>query len=359
MKIKDIRCEVYPGEEPQPPRKGYTPFTVMRIITDNGIEGFGDFAFSDEITVEDIKPLLIGRDPFDREWIWQTIWRMYGTGRGRGGQCPIGVLSAVDVALWDIAGKALGQPIYKLLGAYRDKVRIYASSYGLPTPQDYAKEVAACKKQGITAYKIHVRPEITIEVCRAARKAGGADMTLMLDGGTGGSRERALRVGRELEKLNYYWFEEPVPDTDIEGLIMLREKLDIPICATESAPRSMFSIPEYLVRRACDIVHCCIRQFGGITPAKKIADMCNAFGMQCEFHHAGRLGACFILDIAYLHTLCAIKNCEFYEMRWPVREYGLKEYPVLDNEGYIHAPQKPGLGVEIDWKVLGKPVATY
>jgi len=359
VKIKDIRYEVYLQKEPFEPPRGWPQdhhplgkplFPIMRITTDDGIEGY-DFggavawAYPRTVSERDIlraKREIIGKDPFDREWIWQRLWYL---------RLPVGALSAVDIALWDIAGKALGQPIYKLLGAYRDKIRVYASSWHLPSPQAYAGEVVACKEQGVTAYKLHVAPEIAIEACRAARQAGSDDMVLMLDPYGHYNREQALRVGRELEKLNFYWFEDPIRDYDIDGLIMLREKLSIPICAVEQPPMSMFSIPEYLVRGTVDMVRPDTLGSGGITPLKKIADMCNAFGMQCEIHLGG---------VANLHVECAVKNCEFYEMFWP-REfrYGLKEYPELDNEGYIHVPQKPGLGVEIDWESLGKPVASY
>ena len=370
MKIKDVQYEEYLRGQPVAPppnirgRRGFpyppgkVPFPVLRIITDDGIEGF---AFGNrQITERElsrIKQVIIGRDPFDREWIWQTLWSFYDYGRGtRYWEISIGALSAVDIALWDLAGKALGQPIYKLLGAYRDKIKIYASSFRKPTPQDYYDDVISCKQRGITAYKLHVNPDIAIEACRAARRAAGDDMTLMLDGGTGGSREQALQVGRELEKLNFYWFEQPVPDHDIEGLVKLREKLNVPICATECHLMSMFSIPEYLLRRAVDMVRCDTLVDGGITPVKKIADMCDAFGMQCEIHqHAG--GA---VDIANLHVECAIKNSAFHEMFWPdIWRYGIKEAWELDNEGYLHVPQKPGLGVEIDWKSLGKLVRSY
>ena len=373
MKIKDVRCEIYLREQLQPfvqlqPLEGRRrgslssvdkiPLSILRVVTDDGIEGFAyDARYSitreiSELDVSKIKQVIIDRDPFDREWTWQILGHLHYYQGLQPGRISLGALSAVDIALWDIAGKALGQSIYKLLGAYRDKIKIYASSHPLPIVQDYADEVASCKQQGVTAYKLHVRPEIAIEACRAARQAGGDDMTLMLDGGTGGNRERALWIGKELEKLNYYWFEAPVPDSDIEGLIKLREKLDIPICATENIPMGMFNIPEYLLRRACDIVRCDTRLHGGITACKKIADMCNAFGMQCELHS----WAC---NIANLHVECAVKNCEFHEMSWPQERYGLKEYPILDNEGYIHVPQKPGLGIEVDWEKLGKPIASY
>ncbi len=367
MKIKDVRCEVYLRE--QRPRRikkdfynikrpvGKIPFTILRIITDDGIEGFAFDAQNilNEKTINTIKGEIIGRDPFDREWIWQRLWYMYGRYGAASGRPPgVQALSAVDIALWDITGKALGQPIYKLLGAYRDKIRIYATSWPLPTPEDYAKEALSCKQRGITAYKLHVDPEIAIEACRAVRQAVGDDMKLMLDHGTDDNRERALQVGRELEKLNFYWFEEPLPDYDIEGLIKLREKLDVPICGTEKVPLSMFSMPQYIIHRVLDIIRCDTVMSGGITPCKKIADMCDAFGVKCEIHLANPIG-----NFANLHVECAVKNCEFYEMYWPEDSYGLKEYPVLDDEGYIHVPQKPGLGAEIDWESLGKPVASY
>jgi len=362
VKIKEVRCEVYLREPLRigipgfPPPSGKIPFPILRITTADGIEGFAfnsAIAFVPRIITEQavniIRYVITDKDPFDREWIWQRLWELFHYGAA-GGTLSIYDLSAVDIALWDIAGKAMGQPIYKLLGAYRDKIRVYASSYRLPTPQHYFDEVISCKQQGITAYKLHVSPDIAIEACRAARKAGD-DMTLMFDPFGCYNREEALRVGRVLEELNFHWFEEPIADTDIEGLTKLREKLSVPICATENAQWSMFTIPEYLLRGALDIVRCDTEVSGGITPCKKIADMCNAFGMQCEIHVGG---------FPNLHVECAIKNCEFYEMFWPdPKRYGLREYPKLDNEGYIHVPQKPGLVIDIDLESLGKPVASY
>ena len=367
MKIKDVKCEVYllePYESPRmmrwnkPLPTGKRSYTMLRIITDDGIEGISAWGKSiSEGTINAVKREIVGRDPFDREWIWQRLWYLYG--RTVGEQPGLTLLSSVDIALWDLTGKALGQPIYKLLGGYRDKIKIYASSFGLPTTQEYIDEILECKERGITAYKIHPywrMPDKDIELCRAVRKAVGDDMILMLDPSACYSRDQALRVGKVLDELNFYWYEEPIADNDIEGMIMLREKLDVPMCATEVAPRSMYDIPEYLVRRAVDIARCDAEMSsGGITPCKKIADICNAFGMQCEIHGGG---------IANLQLECAVKNCEFHEMFYPERfsyqrRIPLKEYAKLDNEGYIHVPQKPGLGVEIDWEALGKPAASY
>ena len=365
MKIKDVIREVYMWELPVPRHAGpdhpyptgEIPLDILRIITDDGTEGQffrSDVTYS-EANVNDMKRELIGRDPFDREWIWQRFWRLSRLRRDG----YMKVLTAVDIALWDLAGKALGVPVYKLMGAYRDKIKIYASSHSMPTVQEYLDDIISCKQHGVNAYKIHPggrNGEECIELCRAVREAAGDDMKLMFDNaGMFASREEAFRVGRALEKLNFYWYEEPLRDYDIEGLVMLREKLDIPICAVENVLTSMFDVPEYILRRAVDIVRCDTRLYGGITPSKKVADLCNVFGMQCEIHAATP-----ICDTANLHVECAIKNCEFHELFWPpaTPRLPIKEFPYLDDEGYLHVPQKPGLGIEIDWEALGKPVRT-
>jgi L-alanine-DL-glutamate epimerase-like enolase superfamily enzyme len=226
MKIKDVRTEVYLREQPNRimrqdfPRlsmlggqmkrsrttaAGKVPFTIVRITTDDGIEGFsfGTREIAEPIASH-VKAEIVGRDPLDREWIWQRLWYLYD--RGRHMPFPHGAISAVDIALWDIAGKSAGVPIYKLMGAYRDKIKIYASSWGKETHQEYVDEAVACKEQGISAYKIHPywrTGEKDIETCRAVRKAVGPDMKLMLDVAGHYDREEALRVGKELEDLDF------------------------------------------------------------------------------------------------------------------------------------------------------------
>ena len=371
MKIKDVICEVYMWERPTPkvvtPEYPYpvgnVPLDILRIITDDGTEGlfFRDDINLSESNVGDIKRLLIGQDPFDRELHWNRLWGLARRKIRRDGYMK--VLSYIDMALWDLAGKAFKLPVYKLMGAYRDSLKLYVSSDSMPTIQEYQDEVVFVKKNGVNAYKIHPGRRTgaeCIELCHAVREASGDDMVLMLDNVGTFTRQEALRVGRALEKLDYYWFEEPIPDYDVEGLIMLREKLDIPICAVENVMMGMFDVPQYILRRAVDIVRCDTRLFGGITPTKKVADLCSVFGMQCEIHAATAM-----CDLANLHVECAIKNCEYHEMFWrnglPTTPKGLplKELPYrLDKEGHIHISQKPGLGMEIDWDALGKPVST-
>ena len=162
--------------------------------------------------------------------------------------------------------------------------------------------------------KLHVwgDPDRDLEACRAARKAMGDDTPLMLDSTSLYNRQDALRVGRELERLGFFWYEEPICDWDIEGCAELARMLDIPLAGTERLyeGRPAHFVP-YLVRGAVDIVRADARR--GITLAKRVADMCQAFGVNCELHTWGS----GLTTIANLHVMCSIANCAFFEKPVP------------------------------------------
>jgi L-alanine-DL-glutamate epimerase-like enolase superfamily enzyme len=187
--------------------------------------------------------MLIGQDPFDREKFWQLLWAA---------KTPENLWSVVDMALWDLLGRVTNLPIYKLLGGCRDRVRAYGSTYpNMGPPEVYAEHALACKRQGYTAYKIHPyyywdpatgqamagRPshiDWDIRCCRAVREAVGDDMVLMYDPwGTYHIYEEALKVGRELERLNFYWYEHPMPEHRMESYVRLARDLSIPICSPD------------------------------------------------------------------------------------------------------------------------------
>ena len=185
-----------------------------------------------------LRPMLIGQDPFDREKFWQWLWAA---------KTPENLLSALDMALWDLLGRVTNLPVYKLLGGCRDKVLAYASTYpNMGSPENYADHAAACQQQGYRAYKIHPyyywdpatgkampgRPSHIawdIEVCRAVRARVGDSMVLMFDPwGTYHIYEEALKVGRELEKLNFHWYEHPMPEHRVEPYVRLARALRSP-----------------------------------------------------------------------------------------------------------------------------------
>ena len=358
MRIKDIKIQVI-SRDPPPvqevgPRYGGVSFLnelyevpVVTIATDEGIEGnsFGSNGLALAHYLVKLRPLLIGEDPLNREKIWQKLWE-----QSRIFFLPQTALGVIDVALWDIGGKAANLPIYKLLGAYRDKVKAYASSTQRPTTESYVQEALEVKERGFTAYKLHIPgiPGKDLEICRAVREAVGDDMLLMLDPVARYDRAQALIVGRELENLNFYWYEEPISDFDIDGLAQLCSALDIPIAGLEVRPGHLYGVKEYLVRGAVDIVRSDVQFNGGITQLKKVASLAEAFGMRCEIHTNFNP----LMNAANLHVTCAIKNCEFYEWWIPEKliwDFGVVDSLTVDREGCVHVPNGPGLGLEVDW----------
>ena len=243
--------------------------TLTRIVTDQGAEGyyFGGQGHGDQdglspemaaYLTNRIKPMLVGEDPFDREKFWQWLWTA---------KTPENLIGVVDMALWDLLGRVTNLPVYKLLGGCRDRVRAYASTYpNMGSPENYAEHAAACLERGYTAYKIHPyyywnpatgqsvpgRPSHIawdIEVCRAVRARVGDQMVLMYDPwGTYHVYEEALAVGRELEKLNFHWYEHPMPEHRVDTYVRLAQALSIPICSPEIIDGMIFSRADWILR---------------------------------------------------------------------------------------------------------------
>ncbi len=357
MKITDIKMHVLKHETPALGTShdglfedsgpgGVIQYSLVRVLTDADIEG--DYIVWSEIpsarpdslaeVLRCFKPHLIGEDPLDREKIWQKLGAFWYGMKGP-------AFAAVDICLWDIAGKATNMPIYKLLGAYRDKVRAYASG-NVPRKVDEIVRIGTdLKKRGYTAMKMHPVP---VEACAALREAVGDEVDLIYDAVFAHNREEALKIGRELERLNYCWYEAPLPAEDIEGYIHLRKKLDVPITAELMHETEYL---EYIRRGAIDYLRTLSGVRGGITEMVKSANLCEYFGMNWEPHTYGGT----LYQTANLHVILAIKNCKFFEL--PIQDgkegcfdVGTTEVIRIDKEGYVHGPTKPGLGFEIDWQ---------
>lgn len=378
MKIADV--EVIPFRVPfRPFRNGQLLpetmgiQTLTRIRTDEGAEGyyFGGEGHGDRdgllpddrrLIIHGIKPMLLGQDPFDREKFWHWMWVR---------NIKENVLSVIDMALWDLQARVYNVPLYKLLGAARDKVKAYASTYpNMATPEGYAEHALECKKQGYTHYKIHPyyfwdpvtkrpdpgRPSHTAEdiaVCRAVREAVGDDMRLSFDvWGTYRTYEEALKVGRELERLNFYWYEHPMPEYRVQSYVKLCQELDIPILSPEIAAGSLYTRADWILRGASDMSRIDVLR-GGITGVMKLAAVCEAFGVRCEIHMSG---------FANLQCLGAISEdvAEYYErgLVAPGVDYDTPPpylYAIcdpMDEEGYVHLPQAPGMGYQINWDYI-------
>jgi L-alanine-DL-glutamate epimerase-like enolase superfamily enzyme len=272
------------------------------------------------------------------------------------------------MALWDLAGRYLNQPVCKLLGGYREKVRAYGSTMcgdemdgGLNSPEAYGRFAETLVKQGYTAVKLHTwmppiewapDPKMDVAACKAVREAVGDDVPLMLDCYHCYNREQALYIGRELEKLDFYWFEEPMNEHNVSSYVWLAEKLDIPILGPEIVEGKIWSRADWIVRGAADIIRGGVGDVGGITPLIKMAHLCEAFGVRLEIHGGGA---------GNLQVLAALGiPGEFYEsgLLHPMYDYEKRtpwlreKLDPMDKQGYVHISQKPGLGMDINWDFI-------
>ena len=328
----------------------------VRVLTDEGLEGHA-FAWGGRsglatahLIASIIRPLLIGEDPLNREYLWQKIRQMDRWW----GFLPIYAHGPIDVALWDLAAKSANLPLYRFLGAYRASLPAYASSLILGSPEAFSEQAIEYREKGFRAYKLHPWGDVDRDVaaCAAVRKAVGDTMVLMSDPVAGYNPQQALRVGRALEDLKYHWLEEPLSDYDVYGYQELCRQLEIPIAGTESTPGGLFGTPQYIINRAVDIVRSDVSWKGGVTGLMKTAALCEAFGLNCEVHTTTNA----LLDMANLHVSCAIRNCEYFEILIPQDPFtfGVLNPIRIDDQGRVSPPAGPGLGVELDWDALKK-----
>lgn len=360
MKITDVTLTLFAWDDIPPTSygahtgrfSGGSKLGLLTITTGDGIMGhafLGSAFYPADLDgpslMRYLKPILLGQDPLDRERLYKAMWKRVRTTTVRS-------IGAVDIALWDIAGKAAGLPIHRLLGSYRDRVPAYISSAVLASPEAYAQEALHFKSINMAAYKIHP-PQVwqeDIRVCEAVRKAVGDDYRLMLDSVWSYDYPAALRVGQAIEALGYYWYEDPLADADIYNYVELRKKLHIPIMATEYPAGGLDSYAPWIMERATDFLRGDVAVKGGITTLIKTAHLAEAFHLNYELHHGGNS----LNNFANLHVIMAIQNTEFFEVLLPAesQQYGLVQDIEIDSEGMVHAPAGPGLGAMIDFGLI-------
>jgi len=385
MKITDIKVAIVRGNFCWP---------LVKVETDEGIYGLGesrDYSPSSRYVLPMkemilcLKRELIGEDPSNVEYLFNKI-RRYGSS-GRFG----GIVSGIEMALWDILGKTLGVPVYKLLGGkFRDKIRIYCDCHaGRPisdaatdyayegwedyyTPEAYARAAKKIKNMGFTILKFDLHPHYAgedalignsltdkaikyeVSVVQALRDAVGEGFPLALDAYQGGTVNGAIRFGKAMDPFGLMWIEDVISWRDVEGFKRITNSIKTPTLTGEDIYTTERFKP-LIENRAVDIIAPDMATHGGIMENKKAAWLANLYGLSIAPHFAGSP----VSMMANIHAAAVMPNnliaVEFHAVGVPWWEDMVKglEKPII-KDGYIKVPETPGLGIELNEKTVRK-----
>lgn len=334
---------------------------IVRVHTDEGIVGIGEVDASPTVVKavidapashaisSGLASLLVGEDPRDVERLWDKMYEgsIFFGRRG----VAVMAMSGLDIALYDILGKSLGVPVYRLMGgARRTSIRAYASTL-MPDDPDaaeaHAREVAA---RGFTAIKfgwgpLGRSPDLDEALVEAVRRGAGDAVEIMLDVGFGwNDADHAIEMARRIERHRLAWIEEPLHPDDLDGYAKLANAVDVPIAAGEENV-TRYEFEELMDRGAIDVVQPDVTRCGGLTEARRIAEMARVRGKLCV-PHAWSTG---IISAASLHLIATIPNAAYLEycIRPNPLNTGLVERPVEVVDGVAHVPSGPGLGIDL------------
>ncbi|MEU8267103.1 enolase C-terminal domain-like protein [Sphaerisporangium sp. NPDC049002] len=356
---------------PGPPRE--VSEALLEITDSDGAKGYclGQAeTLRDSMIRAHVRPVLAGQDSLDRERLWHAVARRQ---RGAHGNLTDRLLSTVDQALWDLAGRKLGLPVWKLLGGARSTIPAYASTMcgddipgGLASFSDYADFAKDLVARGYRGIKLHTwmppmrhGVDLDIKACAVVREAVGPDVALMLDSNHWYSRTEALRLGRALDELDFAWYEEPMEEASVQSYRWLADQLATPILGPETSWGKHMARGEWVAAGACDILRVGVVGSGGIIPALKAVHTAESFGMGCEIHGNGS-GALAVIGA----SLCG----QWYErgLLHPHSDYDdppphLRSIvDPLDESGNVSLPVRPGLGDDLDLDhIAAHTVATW
>ena len=337
--------------------------TLVVVLTDEGITGWGSVFTNDALVrsaLAVLQPLWAGENPLEPERVSEklhahTFWL------GRGGSITH-TISGLDIAMWDILGKATGQPVGRLLGGrYRERVRPYASLL-MCDPSELAEQLAAVRAQGFRAFKIGWGPfgrhssELDEAIVRAAREAVGSDSQLMVDAGASNAfwpqgYKWAARTADMLAEYGVRWFEEPLLPDNLEDYVLLRERSPVPVAGGEVLTRRQSFVP-WLQRRALDIVQPDATKVGGISEARRIAWMAEDYGVQ-YIPHGWNTAVGLAADL-HLASACRHTDLVEYLTGSPFIDDLVDTPWTLDTEGLLRVPDGAGLGISLDLDAVEK-----
>jgi L-alanine-DL-glutamate epimerase-like enolase superfamily enzyme len=345
----------YPGRTPRKRNGtiesggGAPGMSQLEIHTDAGIIGRSIPSGGNEIITGQLLPRIAGMNPFHIEAIWDRMYRFNRKPVAKGPY--IAAMGSVDIALWDIIGKALSMPVCEVLGVFSGKIRVYAAGGYYEEGKgirELVKEMEGYVAEGFRAVKMKVGGEpmdVDAGRVRAVREAIGPQIDLMIDANNRWTAYDAIRFGHLVEKYNPYWFEEPVEADDFAGSAQVRRALSIPIASGENE-FTRWGARDLIQAGGVDILQCDTVLAGGISEGRKIAGLASAFHIPVSPHGNPHMA---------VHLLASLPNALIMET-YPAVEsrhnLALPLFPVKD--GYIEVPRKPGLGIDPDPEMVKK-----
>jgi len=353
--IGQIRLQ-FPGKTPRMRNSiiesggGAPGMNILEVYTDQGITGRSS-AERMGLIQSDLLPRIVGENPFFIERIWDRMYRHNRKPVAKGEY--IRAMGAVDIAIWDIIGKALGMPVYKVLGAYNEKIRVYAAGgyyeegKGL---RELGAEMEGYVREGFRAVKMKVGwsamgLQKDAERVKTVRDAVGPDVDILVDANNAWNAYDAIRFGRMIDKYNIYWFEEPVEPDDFKGCAEVKQALDIPIVAGENE-FTRWGARELIEARSADILNLDTVWSGGITEYRKIAALASANHIPVAPHGNPHMA---------VHLLASTPNTLIMETYPGVQSKynpAMPLFPVRD--GFINAPTSPGIGYDPEPSMIEK-----
>lgn len=318
-----------------------TGSVVLRVQTDAGITGWASSTFGmirggprvvQTILEHEVKPVITGMDPAYPKKIRAELWKALEY-HGVGGVVHF-ALAAADIAIWDILGKAAGMPVWKMLGAYRDRMPVYSMA-GWYADNDsdlsrYRRTLDTAFEQGYRAVKIKTGRyslEDDVRRIRLALDTAGKNRRVMVDANQALNRNEALRRGRVYQEMGVFWYEEPLPPHEMDGYAELAEKLDVRIATGENL-YTRYQFAELIAKKGADVVQPDNRRAGGVTEWMEIAAISDAYGLELASHGGGS---------ANMNMLLAMPNAIYMETGGPQK--------MVDGE--VLAPEAPGMSTEV------------
>lgn len=371
VKITDLRVFQMQG--------AHANWTFVKLYTDKGITGVGEASlerFNDIVAsaVESLKGFVIGKDPFQIEYIWNAI---YKSTFWHGGVIVLSALSAIEQALWDIKGKALDVPIYEFFGGkLRDKVRAYANAWafqetvtemtGEDTPDSIAENALKMVDKGFTAMKWdpfrdggQVIPkseeEFAVACVERVREAVGPSIDILIECHGRFNMNSAIRMAQKLEPFDPFFYEEPIPPDNIDAMAEVQRSINLPV-ATGERLFTRWDFRGLLEKQAARIIQPDICHVGGFMELKKVAAMAESYYVSVQPHNSNGPLCVF----ASLHIDATIPNCQFQEFFFPYLDLynQILTEPIRFKDGFLEIPSGPGLGTDINEEfILSRPPA--